>query len=192
MNVYCQPEDRQGKPSLIHVDRVIHRQAEEGPSADEAPPVAPPSSPPSPRTPRAGPVTRAQTRRTAGAVQVSWAEEVEREEEEERQRQRARQEEEDWLEEYAILARPSSTPAPDSQSLGGDSWLTVDSDTPSEGNDLPSLAPDDPRQEDPWYRLGDLIWGERPRTRSRGPVADVPLPKRCHAYRPRKGGDPRK
>ena len=71
LNVYCQPEDRQGKPSLIHVDRVIHRQAEEGPRADEAPTVAPPSSPPSPHTPRAGPVTRAQTRRTAGAVQVS-------------------------------------------------------------------------------------------------------------------------
>ena len=70
--------------------------------------------------------------------------------------------------------------------------MTIDSDAPSEGHEPAELALGDPRQADPWYRLGDLIWGERPRTRSRGPVEEVPLPKRCHAYKSRKGGDPRK
>jgi len=32
---------------------------------------------------------------------------------------------------------------------------------------------------DPWFALGECLWGERTATRSRGPVPDIALPPRC-------------
>lgn len=47
------------------------------------------------------------------------------------------------------------------------------------GGDVSPEAVSNSLWSDPWFTLGQTLWGTGPATRSRGQVRDIPLPPRC-------------
>ena len=163
LNVYCQPEIAEGKPVLVHVDRVVLRTQAPEEVEQQTPTEDAPAEYKGPRT------------RSRGAT-TAVADAFDEEEILEARLRRLRLEEEEWLDDsdnFRIVRRNEVRAVKEL-----DAALLTDGANAS----AEALAEDDERKYDPWYSLGRLIWGER-HTRSKGPVEDLPLPERCLAYK---------